>query len=251
MTSEEIRKKHKQLLIKYQFAKENPVPYKTQIEIINSSLIPLVEDKSFQEKKYSFYMTRIWEKDVRLGVFAEEENVNELRNIVSKYTSLLKLNPVDPENPAENNSWDGRTEGAPFTFSEDSPNCDEIFYIKYLEDIARIGIDLHRKNLVNVIRFSVRAKFETLPYGELNPRDFFHDYFKENSVHYCKKSQSDLDEFWGECGFGYQKGGTVGSHFYYNIILGRDFGLRIYPSPVQRKYLIDSITQEMLNLHGF
>lgn len=80
-------------LIKWQFTKGNPAQFKTQVEIINSHLIPLVEDKSFQGKKLSFYITKQELTDVRLAVFVKEENLDALKNIVQQYTSLLKSNP--------------------------------------------------------------------------------------------------------------------------------------------------------------
>jgi hypothetical protein len=77
-------------LVKWQFTKESPVCFKTQAEIINFSLVPLVEDKSFQDKKLSFYITKQDYTDVRLAVFVSERNWQALKDIGKKSPAQAK-----------------------------------------------------------------------------------------------------------------------------------------------------------------
>lgn len=199
-------------VIKYAFTKENPVPFKTQVEIINSHLVPLIEDEFFQEKKISFYITKIGLVNVRLAIYIDEKNQKEMQNIVLKYTNSLKLNTND-----EWNKESGETE----FLSKTPPTCQETFY-RYLEDITMIGIDLHKKDLCSAVSYAAKVALEIKPIGSLIPREILDVYFKENSGWYKNKKDNELDIFWGDCGFGYLQGTTEGGHFYYNIVMGLD-----------------------------
>jgi len=207
---------------KWQFTKENPTPFKTQVEVIKDNLIPLSEDKIFQEKKFSFYITKVYLTNVRLGVLVEEKNLKELQDIVSKYTNSLKLNSIDPEKPMENNGWDGSPQKTNFTFSKKCSDNTEIFYTNYLESITRIGIDLHKNDLHQAISKATEFAFTIKPIGNLIPRETLDGYFREVSEFYRNRKGDDLDIFWGDCGFGYLQGTTEGAHFYYNIVIGID-----------------------------
>lgn len=207
---------------KWQFTKEKAIPFKTQIEIIREFLIPLTEDKVFQENKFSFYITKVYLTDVRLGVLVEEKKMKELQKVVSKYTNLLKLNPIDPEKPKENNGWDGIAQETNFTFSKDCSNATEIFYTKYLESITCIGLDLHKNDLCLAIGRAIEAAFQIKPVGVLIPRETLDSYFRETSKSYRNKNTAELDLFWGDYGFDYHQGTTEGAHFYYNLVVGLD-----------------------------
>jgi len=207
---------------KWQFTKENAVPFKSQIEIIRDHLIPLTEDKIFQEKKFSFYMTKVYLTDVRLGVLVEEKNLKELQKIVSEYTNFLKLNSIDPEKPRENNGWDGSSQKTDFTFSKNCSDINEIFYTNYLESITRIGIDLHKNSLQGAVSKAMEFAFKIKPMGNLVSRETLDSYFRETSEFYRKKKAEELDIFWGNAGFDYKQGTTEGAHFYYNIVMGID-----------------------------
>ena len=122
-------------VIRYAFTKENSTPYKTQAEIISSSLIPLVGDRSFLEKKTSFYIRRENLTGVTLSVYVEEKNLKEIQGLVGQYTGLLKPNPHD--------EWMGKPEETNF-FSKTPFSCQERLY-RYFEDIAWIGIGLHKR----------------------------------------------------------------------------------------------------------
>lgn len=209
-------------LIKWQFTKENPIPFKTQAEIVNSNLAPLSEDRFFQSKKFSFYITKVYLTNVRLAVFVEEKNLEELKKVILKYTKSLKLNPVDLEKPDENNSWDGCPEETPFTFSKGSSDCEEIFHTEYLEDITWIGIGLHKKDLTLAIPIVVRTAYETMRSGLPKSREILDQDFRETSEQYKKKNRDELNKFWSECGFYYKSGITWGPHFFYDIVLGID-----------------------------
>lgn len=238
-------------LIKWQFTKENYVPFKTQVDIIRENFIPLTENKFFQEKKFSFYITRVYLTNVRIAAFVSGENLKDIQNIINEHTKSLKLNPIDLDNN-EKNDWNGESKESEFSFSEEPSDCTEIFYTKYLEDITQIGLDLHKQNLSDAIRFAVRVKLETTPFGNLDARERLHNYFQNINEQYLKKNQYKLDRFWNECGFNYRDGGTFGGHFYYNIVLGKDFGLRGQPpDSVEREHMIDSITEESLREHGY
>ncbi len=207
---------------KWQFTKENAVPFKTQIEIIREFLLPLTEDKIFQEKKFSFYITKVYLTYVRLGVLVEEKNLKELQRVVSKYTHSLKLNPIDPEKPGENNGWDGTAKKTDFSFSKGCPDITEIFYTKYLESITHIGLDLHKNDLYPAIAKAIEVSFQIKPVGNLIPREVLDSYFREQSEFYKNMKADELDIFWGNCGFDYRQGSTEGAHFYYNNIIGID-----------------------------
>lgn len=208
--------------IKWQFTKENAIPFKTQVEIVKDNLIPLSEDKIFQEKKFSFYITKVYLTNVRLGVLVEEKNLKELQTVVSKCTNSLKLNPVDPEKPTENNGWDGSPQKTDFTLSKNCSDKTEIFYTKYLEGITRIGIDIHKNDLHQAISKATEVAFAIKPIGNLIPRETLDDYFRKISKFYRNKKSDELDVFWGDCGFSYFQGSTEGAHFYYNIVIGID-----------------------------
>ncbi len=205
-------------VIKYAFTKENPIPFKTQAEIVNSSLIPLTEDKSFLEKKISFYIRKENLTGVTLSVYVEEEDKKDMQNIVKKYTESLKPNPHD--------DWTGEPTKTDF-FSKTPFSCDENFY-KYLEDIAWIGIGLHKKDLTLAVPFAVEKAYETMRipitdqrFYEENKR-LFSQHFYEASEQYKKKTEDEVNKFWGKCGFSNYKGTRWGPHFYYDVVLGLD-----------------------------
>lgn len=231
-------------LIKWQFTKKNPLPFKTQAEIINSNLIPLSEDKSFQEKKFSFYITKVYLTNARLGVFAEKENFEEIKNIVGKYTKELIINPRDPTNEGfKNNDWDGTLREFPFP-----DDCTKNFYIKYLQDITLIGLGLHKKDLTLAVPVAIDTAYKTMrimAYETENEslrvpiidtrfyddnKKLLNNYFAENSESYKKKKQEEINDFWSNCGFYFKSGSTWGPHFYYDIVLGLDPFNFIYPN---------------------
>jgi hypothetical protein len=242
-------------LVKWQFTQEKPSPYRTQTEIIRTKFTPLLEDKSFQDKRYSFYVTRMWGQDVRLAVFVKEENLQDVLKIVKSYTKELILHPFDFDErmgvwTSQKHDWDGEPRETKYTFTE-NPIPGEYFHTKFLEDIAWIGVGLQKMDLTEVIQFSVRARFETKPYGDSDPKEFFHDYFSRVSERYCSKNNSEIDKFWGENGYYYTGSSAPGPHFYYNIALGSDFGLpRQFLNHSERERVTSSVLAQMLSAHG-
>jgi hypothetical protein len=194
------------LLVRWQFTKDNPTEYKTQVDIIKCNLTPLIEDKSFQNIILSFYITRQERTDVRLAVFVEEDNLEALRNIVKKYTSSLEISAGD-------NDWNGSSVNDPFL-----PDCEGSFYKEYLEDISFIGIGFHKGNLelLSVDKIMQLA----------NSREELNALFQKLSKGYKEKNPEELNKFWGICGWDF-KSTTPGSemdgpHFFYNLALGCD-----------------------------
>ena len=199
-------------LIKWQFTKENSVPFKTQAEIIISVLTPLVEDKSFLTKASNLYISKQNFTDVRFHTFCRDEYVSDVQKIVKGYTRQLKRTNLS--------ECDGQPKETKFTFSKNSLDCEENFY-KYLGDITWIGIGLHKKDLPLAVPIAVKARYETKPLGELDPREVLERHFSEASEQYREKNKEEFDKFWSNCGFFYDDGkGTRGDHFYYNIVLG-------------------------------
>lgn len=212
--------------------------FKTQVEIIRDNFIPLVANDFFQAKKYSFYITRVYYTDARIAVFARQENINDLVDIVKQYTKSINLNPFDKSNNVAD-SWDGKPRLSLFKFERSSADTEEVFYTNYLEDITRIGLDLHIYNLKEAIKFAVNARFKTRPFGELDPRKFIGDYLAVRSQHYANMTNEELDRFWGNAGFEFSSSGTVGSHFFYNIILGKDYYVNFSPISTVDPLFID------------
>lgn len=218
-------------LIKWQFTKENSIPFKTQAEILNSNLIPLVEDGYFQKKKFSFYITKVYYTNVRLAVFVTEENLTEIQSIVKKYTGGLIINAVDEENKVPDD-WNGIPQKTSFNFNKNPSDIEETFYTRYLEDITNIGLDFHKKSLTKAVSIVVKTRFETKPFGELDPKEVINRYFSDNSEYYRKMSKQDLNIFWSNSGFYFSSSGTRGDHFFYNIILGEDFDTALTRSQI-------------------
>lgn len=209
--------------IKWQWTKENPTIFETQLDIINSNLMPLLEDETFRENALSFYITRVFFTNVRLNVHAEEENIQELQDTVTGYIEQLLLNPHELDNDTrgwrdEDNGWNGERSESPLSLS----GCDRDFHLNYLNDITLIGLDLHRNDTTSAVQKAAEVSCNITPIGILNPRETLDPHFRERSLTYQQKRNSALDDFWGSCGFGYRQGSTEGAHFYYNMVMGID-----------------------------
>ena len=219
-------------LVKWQFTKNNSVHCKTQVEIIRENIIPLSEDPIFLANKFSFYSTKVYLTDVRIAVFVEESKLNAIQGVIARHTNGLILHSYDMTEGGDlvANDWDGSPQITTFTFSSKTTDVSEIFYIKYLEDITRIGIDIHRSDISPAVTFAMRMAAELQPIGSSVPRQSLDTYFRDTSSWYRSKNNQELESFWGDNGFAYRQGSTEGAHFYYNIVVGIDPRGRYQPS---------------------
>ncbi len=201
----------KDYFIRWQFTKENPIPFKTQEEIILSFLIPLVEKKYFLEKANSFYITKINYTTVRLQVFVNHKFLASLQKIVESATTFLVVK--NEEEPVRGN----------IISKGYAPLNREMDFREYLEDITCIGLDLHKNDLVSAKNFAVKSKFESKPIGNLHPKKILNDHFHKFSKHYrlLEKGTVKINNFWNRFCESYSNS-TSWDHFYYNIVLGLD-----------------------------
>lgn len=201
----------KDYFIRWQFTKENPIHFKSQEEIILSFLMPLVEKKEFLEEVTNFYITKIGLITVRLQVFVNHDFLEPLQKIVESATASLIVK--DKEGP---------TQGLVISKGY-APSNREMDFREYLEDITRIGLDLHKNDLLSAKKFALKSRFESKPRGALHPREVLKDHFHKLSKYYCllEKDSVKFNTFWDRFCEKHPNS-TPWDHFYYNIVLGLD-----------------------------
>lgn len=154
---------------------------------------------------------------MRLAVYVEDQNLKGLADLVGTYVNNLVLHPYDPDEQNggwqnNNNGWNGQPIEEP-----QYDDCEKRFYQEYLQDIASISIDLHRGDITTAIR-----QMQSIASDQADARSALDAYFRQHSRWYASKNSKALDEFWGQCGFGFRGSGTDGQHFVYNAIVGLD-----------------------------
>jgi len=197
--------------IRWQITKQEAVKFKTQEDVILYFLIPLVEKKEFFEKVTNFYITKINYTTVRLQVFVNHNFLESLQEIVESAISSLFV--VDKEGP---------TQGL-IVYEDYAPSDREMDFREYLEDITRIGLDLHKSDLISAKNFAVKSRFISKPIGNLHPKDVLGEHFHGFSKYYrlLEKDSLKINNFWDRFCENYPEC-TPWDHFYYNIILGLD-----------------------------
>lgn len=204
-------------LVRYQFAPKNPAPFKSQADIITSNLAPLVEEKSFQRGKSNFYITKVNYTNVRLVVFTTHEYLNDIKRVVEFYTASLIL----PNDNWGGNEIEGGTAGSQAYYES---HAEELDFRNYLENITKIGLDLHKEDLALAVPFALQARFEAQPIKPLHPQVILESHFRELSEHYrsLEANPDELNRFWKHFCYRYRRTATPWNHFYCNIVLGID-----------------------------
>lgn len=243
-------------LILWRFTQKPSTSFKTQVALIKSSLIGLVKDKGFQNKKTNFYITKVNKTDVRLAVFTKEEkSLDVLKDKVNSYTkTLIKLG---------GDEWDGRAvkvekarAGSTIYYESDTMELD---FRKYLENITLIGLDLHQLDDFNIARnFAVEIMYKIPPLGVLETKraqTLMEEHFQKHSKYYrsLKNDVEKANVFWKNFSYHYFRKpiATPWRHFYYNIILGLEPRIVLKSEETQEEAQWELSKKQFLDLIQF